>query len=229
VGGRAPASLRALHSPERSRATDADAARVSRSRQDSWTERSMRRSVEHSRRRRGMVLDVDTTRPYPEGVAMSLLLPRWGLVAIGGLVGSVARYWLSGAVQDVTGHTFPSGTLAVNVVGSFVIGLVMALSVERGLLGDEWRILLTTGFCGGFTTMSTFSYETLALLRDGENLLALWNVTGSFVACVGAAWLGTTVGRLSGGGHDHEDHRRGPGAADLPRGIGQASRPRAVR
>jgi CrcB protein len=128
---------------------------------------------------------------------MSLPLPRWGLVAIGGLVGSVARYWLSGAVQDVTGHMFPSGTLAVNIVGSFVIGLVMALSLERGMLGDEWRILLTTGFCGGFTTMSTFSYETLALLRDGESLLALWNVTVSFAACVGAVWLGNTVGRLA--------------------------------
>jgi fluoride exporter len=143
-----------------------------------------------------MVLGVDTTRHSLEGVAMPIPLPRWGLVAIGGLVGSVARYWLSGAVQDVTGHTFPSGTLAVNIVGSFVIGLVMALSLERGLLGDEWRILLTTGFCGGFTTMSTFSYETLALLRDGESALALWNVTASFVACVGAAWLGNTVGRL---------------------------------
>ena len=88
-------------------------------------------------------------------------------------------------------------TLAVNIVGSFIIGLVMALSLERGVLGDEWRILLTTGFCGGFTTMSTFSYETLALLRDGESLLAFWNVTLSFAACVGAAWLGTTVGQLS--------------------------------
>ena len=144
-----------------------------------------------------MVLGVDTTRHYLEGVAMPIALPRWGLVAIGGLVGSVARYSLSGAVQDVTGHTFPSGTLAVNIVGSFIIGLVMALSLERGLLGDEWRILLTTGFCGGFTTMSTFSYETLALLRDGESALALLNVTASFVVCVGAAWLGNTVGRLA--------------------------------
>jgi len=144
-----------------------------------------------------MVLGVDTTRHSLEGVAMPIPLPRWGLVAIGGLVGSVARYSLSGAVQDVTGHTFPSGTLAVNIVGSFIIGLVMALSLERGLLGDEWRILLTTGFCGGFTTMSTFSYETLALLRDGESALALLNVTASFVVCVGAAWLGNTVGRLA--------------------------------
>jgi CrcB protein len=126
---------------------------------------------------------------------MALPVPRSVLVALGGLVGSIARYWLSGAVQGLTGHVFPSGTLAVNVVGSFVIGLVMALSLERGLLNDEWRILLTTGFCGGFTTMSTFSYETLALLRAGESLLALWNAGASFVACLAAAWLGTIVGQ----------------------------------
>jgi len=127
---------------------------------------------------------------------MMLHLPRTVLVAVGGLVGSLARYWLSGVVQSFTGHTFPSGTLAVNVSGSFVIGLVMALSLERGQLNDEWRILLTTGFCGGYTTMSTFSYETLALLRDGEQLLALWNVCVTFIACLGAAWLGSVAARL---------------------------------
>ena len=118
------------------------------------------------------------------------------LVAIGGLVGSVARYWLSGATQAWTGTAFPSGTLVVNVLGSFVIGLVMALSLERGAIHDDLRILLTSGFCGGFTTMSTFSYETLALLRDGEQLLALGNVGGTLVACLAAVWLGSLVARL---------------------------------
>jgi len=127
---------------------------------------------------------------------MMVQLPRGVLVAIGGLVGSLARYWLSGFVHTITGHTFPSGTLVVNILGSFVIGLVMALSLERGLIADEWRILLTTGFCGGFTTMSTFSYETLALLRDGEHLLALWNVGATFIACLGAAWLGSVAALL---------------------------------
>jgi fluoride exporter len=118
------------------------------------------------------------------------------LVALGGLVGSVARYWLSGVVQSFTDHGFPSGTLAVNIIGSWIIGLVMTLSLERGVLNAELRILLTTGFCGGFTTMSAFSYETLALLRDGEHLLAFGNVSASFVACLGAAWLGSIVARL---------------------------------
>ncbi|MFN8544859.1 MAG: fluoride efflux transporter CrcB [Candidatus Binatia bacterium] len=127
---------------------------------------------------------------------MSLPLPRSALVALGGLAGCVARYWLAGAVQNLTDHGFPSGTLVVNILGSFVIGLVMTLSLERGLVGDDIRVLLTTGFCGGFTTMSTFSYETLALLRDGEWLLALGNISATFAACLGAVWLGSIGARL---------------------------------
>jgi CrcB protein len=118
------------------------------------------------------------------------------LVALGGLVGSVARYWLAGLVQNLADSGFPSGTLAVNVAGSFVIGLVMALSLERGLIDDDLRILLATGFCGGFTTMSTFSYETLFLVRDGERLLALGNVGLTLAACFGATWIGAVVARL---------------------------------
>jgi CrcB protein len=117
------------------------------------------------------------------------------LVALGGVVGCVARYWLAGVVQRVGDHAFPTGTLAVNVLGSLIIGLVMTLSLERGLVDEDVRILITTGFCGGFTTMSTFSYETLALLRDGERLLALGNVGVTFVACVGAVWTGSVLGR----------------------------------
>ena len=127
---------------------------------------------------------------------MSFALPRVALVALGGLAGCVARYWLAGAVQNLTDHGFPSGTLVVNILGSFLIGLVMTLSLERGLVDDDLRILLTTGFCGGFTTMSTFSYETLALLREGEQLLALGNVSATFAACVGAVWLGSIGARL---------------------------------
>ena len=122
-------------------------------------------------------------------------LQRTLLVALGGVVGCVARYWIGGAVQRLGDHGFPTGTLAVNVLGSLVIGLVMTLSLERGAIDEDLRILLTTGFCGGFTTMSTFSYETLALLRDGERLLALGNVGATLAACIGAAWTGSVLGR----------------------------------
>ena len=127
---------------------------------------------------------------------MTPALQRTVLVALGGLVGCVARYWLSGAVQGFADHNFPTGTLAVNVTGGLLIGLVMTLSLERGLLDEDLRILLTTGFCGGFTTMSTFSYETLALLRDGEQLLALGNAGVTFAACLVAVWTGSILGRL---------------------------------
>lgn len=118
------------------------------------------------------------------------------LVAVGGLVGSVGRYWIAGWVQNMNGSAFPFGTLAVNVLGSFILGLVMALALERGLLSADVRILLGTGFCGGFTTMSTFSYETLALLQYGSPADALSNVGLTLVTCLISVWLGTLTGRL---------------------------------
>jgi fluoride exporter len=118
------------------------------------------------------------------------------LVAVGGLVGSVARYWLAGWVQNLNGSEFPFGTLAVNVLGSFVLGLVMTLALERGLLSADVRILLGTGFCGGFTTMSTFSYETLALVQYGSPSDALANLALTVIACLSAVWLGGLAGRL---------------------------------
>ncbi len=122
-------------------------------------------------------------------------LPHVVLVAVGGLVGSLARWWLSGAVQSLTEAGFPVGTLAVNVLGSLLIGLVMTLSLDRGLVDADLRVLLTTGFCGGFTTMSTFSWETVALLRDDQWLLALGNAGGTVAVCLVAVWLGAVVAR----------------------------------
>jgi CrcB protein len=121
---------------------------------------------------------------------------RTVLVALGGLVGSVARYWIAGWVQGLNGAQFPIGTLAVNVLGSFVIGVVMTLSLERGLISAEMRILLATGFCGGFTTMSTFSYETVALLRDGSAVAGLGNIAVSVATCLLATWCGNLTGRV---------------------------------
>ena len=121
---------------------------------------------------------------------------RTAMVALGGLVGCLARYWLTGAVQQLSDSDFPLGTLVVNLLGSLVIGTVVTLSLERGAMSGETRLLLGTGFCGGFTTMSTFSYETLALMRDGQTLLALGNVGGTVGGCIAAVWLGQVLGRL---------------------------------
>ena len=118
------------------------------------------------------------------------------LIGVGGGIGSLARYWLAGAVQGLNGAMLPTGTLAVNIAGSFLIGLIMALSLERGLIGSDLRVFLSVGFCGGFTTMSAFSYETLALLRDGSFVTALSNATLSFFSCLVAVWLGDALARV---------------------------------
>lgn len=117
------------------------------------------------------------------------------LVGAGGLIGSIARYWLAGRVQSLA-ESFPAGTLAVNVTGSFILGVVVALSLERGIVGPDLRLFLAVGFCGGFTTMSTFSYETLALLQQGLVGPALGNAAGTVVVCIGAVWVGLLIGRL---------------------------------
>lgn len=123
-------------------------------------------------------------------------MSRTLLVALGGLLGSAGRYWLAGLVQRLNGTDFPLGTLAVNVLGSFVVGLVMALSLDRGVIPAGVRTFLAVGVCGGFTTMSTFSYETMALVRDGQAAFAAVNVAGTLGACFAAVWLGLAAGRL---------------------------------
>jgi CrcB protein len=118
------------------------------------------------------------------------------LVALGGLIGSVARYWIASFAQRLGGGTFPVGTLTVNVLGSFVLGLVMMLYVGRGSLSPGVGTFLAIGVCGGFTTMSTFSYETVVLLRDGGGALAFGNVLATVAACCAAVWLGQTFARI---------------------------------
>jgi len=123
-------------------------------------------------------------------------MPPSLLVALGGLIGSLGRYWLAGFVQSASQSSFPLGTLSVNVLGSFVVGLVMALSLDRGMVPANVRLFLATGFCGGFTTMSTFSYETLALIRDGETMLALGNIAVTLAVCLLAVALGQAAARV---------------------------------
>lgn len=114
-------------------------------------------------------------------------------IALGSAIGGVSRYLLSGAVQRLA-ETFPIGTLAVNVLGSFALGFLVRWATQGTLLTPEIRGMLTVGFCGGFTTFSTFSYETAALLEDGDwrraGLYALLSVglsLGAMFAGFGAA------------------------------------------
>ena len=114
------------------------------------------------------------------------------IVAVGGALGSVARFWLSGAIAHRFGETLPAGTLLVNVSGSFVIGLFAALTAPDGRVwaSPTARQFFMIGVLGGYTTFSSFSLQTLALVRDGEWIFAMLNAVGSFVLCLLAVWLG---------------------------------------
>jgi len=116
-------------------------------------------------------------------------------VVVGGALGSVLRYLVSGWVQAWSGGLFPAGTLAVNIAGSFVIGLVLGMGAGRFLLPPEWRLFLTTGLCGGLTTFSTFSFETLALLEDRQWLPAALNIALNLALCGAATFAGLSAGR----------------------------------
>lgn len=113
------------------------------------------------------------------------------LVALGGALGSMARFKLSGWVlQQTPGWRFPAGTLAVNLIGCFVAGLLAGLAVKQDVFTPEARVFLFTGLLGGFTTFSAFGLETLLLLKRGEAGVAIANVVVSVVAGLLVAWLG---------------------------------------
>jgi CrcB protein len=114
------------------------------------------------------------------------------LVGAGGFAGSIARYLLSRYMELRILTSFPFGTLTVNIVGCFIIGVIYGLTV-RNLASPEIRFLLATGFCGGFTTFSTFSYESLALLRDGQLWFAFLYMAGSMLAGLAAVWIGLFI------------------------------------
>ena len=115
-------------------------------------------------------------------------------VGLGGFIGSVLRYWASGAVQQIANNpTFPLGTLAVNLAGCLVIGFLSQLAESRGIFTPETRAFVFVGILGGFTTFSTFGNETMNFLRDGEGLPALWNVGAHIFIGLAAIWLGRSI------------------------------------
>jgi len=113
-----------------------------------------------------------------------------------GALGCVARYYLSGWVYDLFGRDFPYGTFAVNIVGAFLIGLIMEFGMRSTVLPVSLRAGLTIGFLGGLTTFSTFSYETFRLLEEGDFFVATINVLASVVVCLFFTWLGINAARM---------------------------------
>ncbi len=114
------------------------------------------------------------------------------LVMLGGALGTGARFCVSGFVAESAGESFPLGTLVVNVTGSFVIGFLAAFTAPEGsvLVSPRARQFLMIGVCGGYTTFSSFSLQTLDFVRDGDWLKAFLNTMLSFACCLGAVWLG---------------------------------------
>ena len=117
-------------------------------------------------------------------------------VFVGGGIGATFRYWLQGATYKFMGTEFPYGTLLVNVLGCFVIGLLMTVLEERFAVNPVLRLFLTIGILGGFTTYSSFSYETIAMLREGSYLAGTANVVYTTLNCLGATWVGGVIGKL---------------------------------
>lgn len=111
-------------------------------------------------------------------------------IGLGGAIGAVLRYWLGNVLTKILGSSFPYGTFCINIIGCFLMGFLMTIIVDKGLLSPAWRLFLCVGLLGGFTTFSSFSYETLTLLQEGNLLFALLYAGGSVFLGILAAFLG---------------------------------------
>ena len=128
---------------------------------------------------------------------MSSVASAYLAVAVGGAFGSVTRFWLTGVMAALTGPRFPWGTLLINILGSFIIGLVAGLTLTPERLGwhPSIRILLMTGFCGGFTTFSAFSLQALELIQTGETAMAFGYMLASVALCLAFTLAGWQLAR----------------------------------
>ena len=117
-------------------------------------------------------------------------------IAVGGAVGAIMRFAMSNGVYKLFGRDFPYGTLAVNVLGSLLIGVLFILLIEKLAVAAEWRAGLLVGLLGAFTTFSTFSLETINLLENGQMGAALLYIVFSVLVCIFAAWMGISLTRI---------------------------------
>ncbi len=116
-------------------------------------------------------------------------------IAIGGATGSLCRYGMTNGIYFFLGRGFPYGTLAVNILGSILMGIAYIMMVEKVEVSPEWRMGIIVGLLGAFTTFSTFSIETLELFETGENLKAILNMFLSVTLCISGCWIGMILAR----------------------------------
>jgi CrcB protein len=117
-------------------------------------------------------------------------------ISLGAIVGANARYWMSRSALRLLGPVFPYGTLAINVLGSFVLGFFLVWTTQRGMVDPRWRLLIAVGFCGGFTTFSSYAFESMALMEQGQWLLVASNIVSNNLLSLAAVLAGMAVARL---------------------------------
>ena len=117
------------------------------------------------------------------------------IVSLGAIVGACSRYYISRLAAKIVGAVFPYGTLIINVTGSVVVGFFMIYATERVLLDPRWRLLIVVGFCGAFTTFSSYAFETMSFFEQGQWGLMLTNIFANNLLCLGGALAGMAVAR----------------------------------
>ncbi len=156
----------------------------------------LERKNDDSCRRAALLAGVFFVTGYQDQIYAGVIVIKMLEVFTGGGIGSVLRYAMSTLMYSEFGTDFPYGTFAVNIIGSFVIGLFLTIAEDRFLVSPEMRAFVAIGVIGGFTTFSTFTYETLGLFKDGSFLFGVINIVASITVALFAAWLGNLIGKL---------------------------------